>query len=332
MASTRAPATHCVHRWAHNEDPEKHGKTRNVRFAGMSLYHWSTVIAVKYPKQKLVVIAGDGIRNSTTTCSEKNRAINALPPGWQYVYVDCDTYGRDLESIEGLRRCHDEMKRTLHDKAKLVVESRRGASMAVAYERIWMPLWGRWDDLTAMLKRKPCDCRQFFTPSQLVTIDDSCRVHRESKSRRDAAYADRMQARRRKEEERRAEQAKTETEDAELWRRHEYNGTRIYWYGTYVRLSSSGYFVETSKGVAVPFGDALKLFRLCKAAKAHASALPEHLIATLPTVGYYRVVEITAAGDAVVGCHHLKYEEMDRCFKDAEQRRLVPTPEQEVQA
>ena len=62
MAKTRAPATHCVHRWAHNEDPSKHGKTRNVRFDGMSLYHWSTVIAVKYPKQKVVVVAGDGIR------------------------------------------------------------------------------------------------------------------------------------------------------------------------------------------------------------------------------------------------------------------------------
>ena len=333
MSSSRAPATHCVHRWAHNEDPGKTGKTRNVRFDGMSLYHWSTVIAVKYPKQKTVVVAGDGIRNSSSTCSEKYRAINALPPGWKCIFVDCDTYGNNLKSIAGLRKCHDGMKRWLRQKAESVTTSRRGASMAVAYERIWMPLLIRCNELAAMLGRKRIEPWQVFTTTQLIVIGESCRVHDESCKRREAVYAERMLERLRKEKARQAELAKAETEDAAMWRRHEYKGTRTYWHGTYVRLSHSGEFVETSKGVTVPFADALKLFRLCRAAKTSGSAISAQLIAALPAVGNYRVVEITAAGDAVVGCHHLKYEEMETCFNEADRRNLlVAAPEQEEQA
>ena len=80
MARTRAPATHCVHRWAQNTDPHKSGRTGNRRYDGMSYYLYATVMAVKYPKQGVVVVAADGVRDSMTTTAERHRIFNALPP------------------------------------------------------------------------------------------------------------------------------------------------------------------------------------------------------------------------------------------------------------
>ena len=293
----------------------------------MSLYHHATVIAVKYPKQKVVVVAGDGIRNSSTTCCEKQRAVNALPPGWHVIYVDCDTYGKRLESVAGLRICHDDMKRALHDKTKLVVESRRGASQAIAFERIWSPMRCRCDELAEMLNRKPCERSQFFTSDQMAEIDNSAKLYKAFRDRIETRHRERLLERRRREEKRLAELAKTETEDAVLWRRHEYSGDRNYWFGTYLRLSHSGAHVETSKGVVVTFADALRLFRVCRAAKTRNEAVPAAVISDMSAIGGYRVVEIEATGDAVVGCHHLKYEEMAQCFETAEQRKLVQAEE-----
>ena len=81
---SNAPKTNCTHKWAHNTEEDRSGRTGNVSFFGMSLSHYATVIAVKYPKKHTVVIAGDGIRNSTTTESNKSRAIRAMPDGWRF--------------------------------------------------------------------------------------------------------------------------------------------------------------------------------------------------------------------------------------------------------
>lgn len=329
MASSRAPATHCAHRWAHNEDPGKTGKTRNVRFVGMSLYHHATVIAVKYPKQSTVVVAGDGIWNSSTTRCEKSRAVNALPPGWNVIYVDCDTYGHDLESLPGLRRCHDAMKKRLKRLAAQVAAARSGASQSLAWTR-WSVLRRRCDDLAEMLRRKAVDTLDYFSAEEGVAIAASVRRHREQTAERDARYGARMAERYRKEQERMAELAKTETEDAEQWRRHEYRGPRTYWAGTYVRLSRDGGSVETSKGVVVPIADALSLYRMCGVAKARGKGFEPGIEAAI-AVGGYRVVAVEATGNARVGCHYLTYDEMERCFKDAEQRKLVQAEEIEME-
>ena len=343
MASTRAPATHCVHRWAHNEDPNKTGKTRNVRFDGMSLYHWSTVIAVKYPKQKTVVVAGDGIRNSASTCCEKQRCVNALPPGWNVIYVDCfrpgyageTSHGHELESLRGLRKCHDAMKKELKRKAKIVTSSRRGASrrgasMAVARQRIWNVLRVRVDVLAEFLHRKPVNEADYFTAEEREVIAESVRTHDAQRALQDQRNEARRQRQRLAVEAQLAKLAAEETADAELWRRHEYRAQRMHWYGTYVRLSRGGDCVETSKGVVVPIADALRLFRMCSLVKARGEAVTVFSDLAVPTIGGYRVNAVEATGNARIGCHYLKFEEMERCFKVAEQRRLVQAEEIEM--
>ena len=127
-----------------------------------------------------------------------------------------------------------------------------------------------------------------------------------------------------------AELAKTEAEDAELWRRHEYRGPRTFWAGTYVRLSRDGGSVETSKGAVVPITDALSLYRMCGVAKTRGRGF-EPGIGAVVCVGGYRVNSIDAFGNARVGCHYLTYDEMERCFKAAEQRNLVQAEEIEME-
>lgn len=320
MASSIAPATHCVHRWAHNEDPNKTGRTGSVRYDGMSLYHHATVIAVKYPKQNVVVLAMGGIWNSASTKSQKCRALNALPLQWRAIYVDCDQHGHELESMAGLRRCSDAMRADLKRRAETVKAARRGASLALAYEA-WNSQLKNCAELSEFLNRRPEAAEDYFNASELAEI----RIYA---ARREAARRDKWAGDTKAWLKAETKRAEAEAEDAELWRRRDYKGNRTYWSGTYVRLSRDGAHIETSKGVVVPFEDALRLFRLCAVARKRATAVPYILeSANTPQIGGYLLSSITDTGDCVVGCHRLSFDEMERCFKEAESRRLVPEQE-----
>ena len=326
MARTRAPATHCVHRWAHNTDPYKSGRTGNRHYDGMAYYLYATVMAVKYPKQGVVVVAGDGVRDSITTSKERSRIINALPSNWHVVMVDCDTYGDRLKSVAGIRECHDGMKKKLRQLADDVRKARLGASQSAAYERFRIYRF-KCNEVAKFLNRKQIETDDCFAADEREIIAQSRYKHAEQVRIRDERNRVKREAAAAAWEKRKAELAATETADAELWRRHEYKGHRMYWAGTYLRLSRDGRNVETSKGVVVLFEDALRLFRLCTLCRKQATPLATGLQPIQPTVSVYHVGNISDAGDARVGCHSLTYDEMARCFETAKQRQLVSAEE-----
>lgn len=326
MARTRAPATHCVHRWAHNTDPHKTGRTGNRRYDGMSYYLYATVMAVKYPKQGVVVVAGDGVRDSITTSTERSRIFNALPPDLHAIYVDCDEYGHRLESVAGIRKCHDAMKKKLRQLADDVRKARLGASQAMVHERFTTYRF-ECNEVAKFLKRKQITNADCFSISEIIAVSESRNRHAEQVRVRSERNLAKRQAAAAAYEKRLQELALTEAADAELWRRHEYKGQRTYWNGTYLRLSRDGAHVETSKGVVVPFADALRLFRICTLCRKRATELQTGFQPDAPRVGIYSVGNITDTGDCRVGCHSLKYDEMARCFETAKQRQLVSAEE-----
>ena len=79
--------------------------------------------------------------------------------------------------------------------------------------------------------------------------------------------------------------------------------------GFYLRMSRDKKYVETSHGAVVPVGDARKLFKLCTLVRLGAGYVYSSGHAV--SVGPYALRTIEPNGDCVVGCHTLKYEEME---------------------
>ena len=309
--NSRTPSTHCVHRWANNEDPQKSGKSGNMRFDGMAIYSYSTVIAVKYPEKHVVLMAGDGIYNSSTTIKHKSKVRSALPDDWDVIIVDCDQYGYDLRDIKGVRRCHDKMKKTLAKKLEAVAASRKGVSLACRYQEYTYYL-KKCNAVAAFLGRKP-DEGKGVDDASLAEIREQVL----KQNRRDAAAAAKKEKQRAKEQ---AERAAQILVNMEKWRNREAVGDTWGFPRIILRLSKCHNFIETSASAIVPFKAALLLFRMCQRCREKNEGIqPEERL----VIGDYNLHTITNEGDAVVGCHHLMFTEMERCFEDASKRGLI---------
>jgi len=304
MRST-APNTHCAHRWANNEDPQKSGKSGHMRFDGMEIYSYATVIAVKYPKKRVAIMAGDGIWNSSTTVKHKSRVRSALPGCWDVVAVDCDRNGYDLRDIKGVRRCHDGMKKTLAKKLEAVAASRRGASLSCRYrEYAWY--LGKCNAVAAFLGRRAEEVRGVDETSLAEIREEVLK-----RQRRDAADAAKKQ---KQLEKARAERYAETLVNMEKWRNREPAGDTWNFPHIILRISKCGKFVETSAQAVVPFKDALLLFGMCRRCREKNEGMEP---AERTAVGDYSLWSITNEGDATVGCHLLMFTEMQRCFNEA---------------
>lgn len=317
--------TDCVHRWAHNEDKDKTGVTGHMRFHGNALYSYATIIAVKHPKQKTVVFAGDGIFNSPTTCNHKGNAKRALPPGWKTVEVDvASRCGGDLLKIRDIRKCHDGMLADLREKLKRSMLPTRAPSRAKLF-REYQAHRERCDRVAEFLGRRP-----FREPAELdAGFREKCV---EAERKRVAAELRRDLKRRKEAEKLWAERIEKERQNAALWRSHKYAGNALYFEGTYIRLTEGGGSVETSRHVVVELADALRLFRMAQCCRSHKAAWSAVNLHESPRVGPYRVVSVDAEGNAVVGCHRLTFDEMQMCFGEALSKGLVEEEEKTEEA
>lgn len=298
--------THCSHRWAHNEDPDKTGKTGNMHFHGMSFYSYGTVIAVKYPKRKTVVFAGEGIWNSGCTLGHKSWARSALPSDWKTLSVDCDRYGHLLESMAGIRKCHDKMVCGLQTDLETVLKSRKGKSQSLRYQS-YVRRVEHCNEVAEFLHRKPIVPKAFDAEFIAGAEAEIKRI--------EAAVAAKKRAKERANEKLRLQKQAEELANVELWRKRELTGSTHWFEGTFLRMSKCGKFVETSRGAVVPREDALKLLKACR---IYVRTKPEgELYPSGERVGDYRLFSIDKDGNATVGCHFLTLEEMERCFADA---------------
>lgn len=350
MATT---TTHCVHRWAHNEDKLGSGKTGNMSYRGMSFYSYETVIAVKYPGRGpgrgTVVFAGGGIYNSTTTAGHKSKALQALHPGWAVLYVDIPgsirypyvTMGDPITTLKGIRMCHDAYKKNAR---KMVRELNKDNAIRSRVKR-----WREYceylkaaNDIAEFLNRKELTHADLGIMHDTVIefeklskeayerqkeINEKSRATREENRAREwEADKARWRAHEIAEEARRAESLRTEPERSARWRNHDYTGDTWMWNKIYLRVSNDGKNVQTTRGVVVPIRDAHNLFKLCRYVKDTgwqniSENVKKRVRAT--RIDGYEVNTIDNHGHVRLGCHFLEYGEMENCFNVALERGLV---------
>lgn len=289
------------HKWARNTDPDKHGKQGNMSFQGMAACSYATVVAYKYPNKKgdggICVIAGEGIRNSSTTRRHKYAFVRALPESWTRIWVDlkqsyCYTHGEDLTSMPGLRRAHEYGKTCVAELAEKVKNAKSYVIRARAWET-FQHKRGRVNDLGRFLKRADLLPTQYGLDWQ--TEDANL-------ARWTAKVAERRRTKTQREE-------KSFEEKLVDWRARKRAKLAVWNRGFYLRMSRDKKYVETSHGAIVPVGDARKLFKLCALIRRDAKSVysPNPAVG----VGHYTLRTIEPNGDCVVGCHTLKYEEME---------------------
>jgi len=76
----------------------------------------------------------------------------------------------------------------------------------------------------------------------------------------------------------------------------------------FIRLRINDEEIQTSWGAGVPITDAVRLFELCKICRSNCRSMDSFT----HKVGSFVPSSINTSGDAVVGCHTLKFEEMQR--------------------
>lgn len=289
------------HKWTRNTDPDKHGKQGNMSFRGMAAYSYATVVAYKYPNKNgdggVCFIVGEGIWNSTSTTRHKYAFVRALPESWTRIWVDLQgrsygpSHGEELTSMPGLRRAHEYGKPCVKELAEKVKNAKSYVIRARAWEK-FQHKRGRVNDLGRFLKRADLLPTQYGLDWQ--TEDANL-------ARWTAKVAERSRTKTRREE-------KSFEEKLVDWRARKRTKLVVWNRGFYLRMSRDKKYVETSHGAIVPVGDARKLFKLCTLARRDPKSVYGR---DLASVGPYTLRTIEPNGDCVVGCHTLKYEEME---------------------
>lgn len=303
------------HIWAHNKDPKASGQRGNKSFHGMAAFSWYTVVAVKYPDKKTVVIAGEGIRNSGYTLKHKHSYINAFSSKWNIIMVDLPpnggqlSLGRELMTLDGLRKCHDWMRKELTTMAVGVTKATSYSSRATKW-RTFMEYLSKVNILGTFLGRKSWDEERFGLDYD-AEEENLARWNEVVEQRRRVAQSVR--------DEKMAEWKKKHEETpekVEAWRRREH-ATTWGWNKIYLRLSKDKTHVETSKGASTPVDDSLYLFKFCRIVKARGEGVDIPARATF-SVGMYHLDHVFPNGDCKVGCHTISYEEMEKLATEYE--------------
>ena len=290
------------HKWARNADPDKHGKQGNMSFRGMAAYSYATVVARKYPNKKgdggVCVIAGEGIRNSVYTMRHKRAFQEALPASWTRIWVDLKqssgySHGEDLTSMPGLRRAHEYGKTCVKELAEKVKNAKSYAIRAKAWKE-FQHKRERVNSLGRFLKRADLLPTQYGLDWE---AEDA------NLARWTAKVAERSRT---------CVRGMTKPFEEQLadWRARKRAKLAVWNRGFYLRMSRDKKYVETSHGAVVPVGDARKLFKLCALVRRDANG-SVYSPALAVGVGPYTLRTIEPNGDCVVGCHTLKYEEME---------------------
>lgn len=171
---------------------------------------------------------------------------------------------------------------------KFRLEYRRESAMAAvvnlakeanAYRLAFMPEYAEFPEV--------------FTESELAAV--AVRVAAENKARAVELAADKA---------RRDAEAATEREE---WRA----GERAHcgWGDVMLRLSTKGDVIETSRGARVPAAVAPMLWTMVQRVRmGHVFEFP----ALGQRIGDFALRDITNEGDLIIGCHHIRFSELDR--------------------
>jgi hypothetical protein len=236
----------------------------------------------------------------------KSAFRNALPQGWTTIDVDLEpingaTYslGGALADIKGLRECHDYMKTPLADMADAVRKAKSYGSRATKWKELSRYIHNL-NKLSAFLKRKPISVKALGLDegeenANLMKWNISVAGRPEPKPRTCIGGG---------------HTPPELPEYIDQWRTGKRRKTPCHWYHTYLRLSKDKTRVETSRGAVVPVESAEKLFFMCTISKDKIRSFDGS--ASKIHVGPYTLERIEPNGDCQVGCHTLRYTEMER--------------------
>lgn len=330
------------HKWVYNTEPDRcRTGSGNLTFQGFTALSWRTAVAHKYPEGgkrrkdgtrtagPVAVFVNDGIWNSGYTTRHKSKLRHALPPDWLVINVDIDPaigrhdrYGTpavEITTMKGLREIHDWQRKTqLPALAEKMGKARNYRSRAHIYEFELLPALDRHNDLSMFLGRHVTLLVELGVDTQAETANLE-RVRTVYELMRPARIAAAAKARATKRANEDALRRATQEERAEMWR----NGAviRNFWSGeVMLRLHKRG-AVETSRGVILPFREAYKVYRFARRMRGLTQEpRPDKdtdsfkLLAGAVTAGPFRVQDANYDGDVQVGCHLIRFAEMDRLF------------------
>lgn len=297
-----------MHRWAAQQQSEGRNSSRSVSFEGAKLYSYSAQIGLMLTSPEGARWAVlEGGRYSNTTSKHQSWARRAAQhhqiarlderKNWNHGFTTPqDVKSRlewDLEKLgESYRRAKHATTRTgwiERTEAKLGHANRFCAAFNLP--EIPRPAWLPTEEEIARLRSRALEIE--------VARDQ---WHAEKRRRAEQAYQLRREA-----------EAARYAENRAKWIAGENVYMPTHSGDILLRLRTderAREIVETSWGARVSLRSAALLFRLCADRKARS--LPYEPRNTLFHVGPYALSEIDAEGNAKVGCHSLKFEEMQR--------------------
>lgn len=331
------------HKWAHNTNPDRSLTVGNKHVRGFMIRHYATPIACKYPDKKdptKGVVVFNNKTYSSRTSGFQSMIRRAIPSSWTTVQVYSDRFYRGDDYVSTKRRVASALAIMYEDQEKLVKELKTASPRISTRARLWTAISGKQASIAQVAKflgRRPKGLKHFKIDCEALERETNT-YHAAMNEKREARWAKRSEEHRKWQEARDAEMKLTREEKIAKWRNGESVYTGIHTYtreldvDTMVRFSKDGRRVQTSRGVEITLKDALNAFkiaRVCRATYKRDPALAAVNNAAIaldrPKIGLYTLEEISSEGDLRIGCHFLKYGEMERLFNQLsdEQKRGI---------
>jgi hypothetical protein len=313
----------------HNTDPDKNIRSSNSnRYVdGFTIRHYATPIACKYPDKKGPNgVGGTVVFNNRTYSSRTSKFQShirrAIPATWHVVFVESTRFqfGRDYVSKP---RYVKQALEIMYEDIEKFVKDLKAAKLKSTRANLWGKITRKQRDVIAVAKFlgiKPRSLARFKLDVDTIAreaqeYEDLMKTRRELRWEKDRAENERQKALRD------AELKMTRDERVAKWRANESSSyMHMGGEGVLLRFSKDGRRVQTSMHVEITLRDALNLFRLAKAvhegdpADPAVAAFAARVTNERKSVGAYTLDHLYCNGDVKVGCHFLKYEEMEQLF------------------
>jgi hypothetical protein len=316
------PTYEIPHLWAHKTQDSARNSAGNMFFDGDTIYsyghHFPMARHVETKRGKAILV--NSTRYSVTTSSHQSAVRGAIPPGilvFEVPEVNCaDNWQSNMRHDFNVAHYHAAIKSSIESAARArcdyskrykterALELQKEATAYAAFfdlkETFEIP---GIDDLEALRKKLAKEAAATAAVTKVENLERKARVEA------------------RKQEQLRLAELRKQTLPAriEAWR----NGDRTTFdwdeqctLGTMLRIR--GEEVETSMGARVPADHALRAYRLLKLYRANGKTYQRngHTI----HLGNYAIDSLDEQGTLHAGCHHIKWEEVERIGEQLLQR------------
>ena len=314
------------HKWAHNTNPDRYLTEGNKYVRGFMIQHYATPIACLYPDKKYPgKESGTVVMNSHTYRSQTSKfqshIRHAIPATWHIIHVNSDRFWRGDDYVSNLRCVKYALEKMYGDQEELV-KKLKAAKLKSTRANLWHSInyaQSQIEPVAKFLGRRPKGLKRFEL--DIGTIDrEASEYDAAQTAKREARWAKDREENDRRKALRDAELLLTREERIAKWRSGEACYTHMSTEDIMLRFSKDGRRVQTSRGVEVTLRDALELFKVAKVvhdgdpADPAVAAFATRVTNAQKQVGLYTLNQLHCNGDVTVGCHFIRYGEMEQLF------------------